>query len=778
MSPKGILLESKTMLEKSERQYPKVYCCLWKGVRPFFQYSLSKIHMKDNEEPLFCLWGDSAKVVLTSHRLHLFKSGVYYPFDLKDVNIKSYISGIIVSSGEYKSLKQVVLPIKLFKTYNTAFWTNLLTKMAQAAKSVSDFTRGDSSVQNFSMTIPSNSTYKTQSEFNCVETNDRKSNSQTSKPNILSNEKLSTKDNIENAYSQLIEIINDAYSDIAELKGVNRKFDEIKDNVVSVFKSLAEDAKGQLTKAKNETVWDNLVIAFFGETNAGKSTIIETFRILFDPNRKKEDGLIVGDGQHDFTKTYCEYKLSISGKPFTLIDVPGIEGKEEDFQDTIKTALQKAHIVFYINGHNKKPDEATAKKIKNYLGDWVKVYSVYNVRGGVSNYDEEEERETLLTEGVKKNESLIKTEFKRILGDVYKGNLTVQGKLAMCAKASFSKKRDDLIKDQQKLLRYFDGSPEKILQFSQFQTIVNLVDEKSANFKKEIIEANKQKLISLASRIADDISNTMVSQKTYVDRLKGNLNVAEREICNNMLNNAQHHISSTVKNMIESSFGDLKSYAFGCIDRGDSNLKCMVEDYQRRNLRKLQNNITFSVKDSLRKVEETSNRNLKGLDGVNIKPLSFNTYIDFDAEIDFTEAFEELDIDFSDVVNWVGKTAGTAATGAAIGSFIPGLGTMIGAAIGGIVGGVVHAASGDGGKADARKSVSDAINKAKDRANREVNKSLASVFENLGRVSKDLQKAIQTEKRNINTLQEAIDDFDNDINRYVSQLKQQRYGRI
>ena len=761
MSPKGILLESKKMLEKSERQYPKVYCCLWKGVRPFFQYSLSKIHMKDNEEPLFCLWGDSAKVVLTSHRLHLFKSGVYYPFDLKDVNIKNYISGIIVSSGEYKSFKQVVLPIELFKTYNTAFWTNLLTKMAQAAKSVSDFTRGDSSIQNYSMAIPSNSTY-----------------GKISKPDILSNKKLSTKDNIENAYSQLIEIINDAYSDIAGLKGVNRKFDDIKDNVVPVFESLAKDAKGQLVKAKNETVWDNLVIAFFGETNAGKSTIIEAFRILFDPNRKKEDGLIVGDGQHDFTKTYCEYKLSISGKPFTLIDVPGIEGKEEDFRDTIKTALQKAHIVFYINGHNKKPDEATAKKIKNYLGDWVKVYSVYNVRGGASDYDEEEDRETLFTEGVKKNESLIKAEFKRILGDVYKGNLTVQGKLAMCAKASFSKKRDDLIKDQQKLLRYFDGSPEKILQFSQFQTIVNLVDDKSANFKKEIIEANKQKLISLASRIADDITNTMVSQKTYVDRLKGNLNVAEREICNNMLNKAQHSISLTVKNMIDTSFGDLKSYAFGCIDRGESNIKHEVDNYQQKCFNELKKGITYRVKDNLKKIERTSNSTLNELDGVNIKPLSFDSFIDFDAEIDFSEAFEELDIDFADVVNWAGKTAGTAAAGAAIGSFIPGLGTMIGAAIGGIVGGVVHAASGDGGKADAKKSVSDAINKAKDKANIDVNKSLTSVFENLRRVSKDLKKAIQTEKRNINTLQEAIDDFDNDINRYVSQLKQQRYGSI
>lgn len=594
----------------------------------------------------------------------------------------------------------------------------------------------------------------------------------------MNTEKLISKNDIDNAYDKLINIISNAYSDILRLNGINSIFDIVQYNMCQVLKTKLQNTKTMLNKVKNETIWDNLVIAFFGETNAGKSTIIETFRILFDPNRKKEDGLIVGDGQHDFTKTYSEYKLSINGKPFTLIDVPGIEGKEEDFRDVIKTALHKAHIVFYINGHNKKPDEGTAKKIKDYLGDWVKVYSVYNVRGSVSNYDEEEERDTLLTKGVKKTESLIMAEFKRILGDVYVTNLTIQAKLAMCARASFSKKRQDLINDRQKLLKYFSNSPDKIFQFSQFQTVINIVENKSVNFKQEIIEANKQKLISLASRIADDISNTMLSQKFYIDILKNNLDVAKREICNNMLDNVQHNISSTITNMIESSFGDLKSYAFSCIDKEDSNLAHKVEAYQQRCFDKLRSDIAISVRDNLKKIEETSNRKLKELDGVNIKPLSLNTYIDFDADIDFTEAFEELDIDFSRVMNYVGKTAGTAAAGAAIGAFIPGLGTIIGAAIGGIVGGIVHAVSGDGGKADARKSVSDAINKAKDKAAIDINKSLASVFENLRRVSKNVKSTIQAEKKNINTLQEAIDDFDNNIDKYVSQLKQQRYGRI
>ena len=45
------------------------------------------------------------------------------------------------------------------------------------------------------------------------------------------------------------------------------------------------------------------------------------------------DGIIVGDGRHDFTKIYKEYEMNISGKPFVLIDVPGIEGNEDDYKD-------------------------------------------------------------------------------------------------------------------------------------------------------------------------------------------------------------------------------------------------------------------------------------------------------------------------------------------------------------------------------------------------------------------------------------------------------------
>ena len=593
-----------------------------------------------------------------------------------------------------------------------------------------------------------------------------------------SSQSLSSKDEIKKAYKTLHDILQSTQLDVFDLNGVNSQFNTVKEKIAFAFDSKIKEAKKELDVALKDTVWDNLVIAFFGETNAGKSTIIETFRILFDDKRKKEDGLIVGDGRHDFTKTYEEYHLSIAGHPFTLIDVPGIEGDEAEFKDVIKTALHKAHCVFYVQGHNKKPDRATAEKIKKYLGDWVKVYSIYNVRGGVSNYDEEEERETLITPGILKAESLIRAEFKTILGDVYAGHVTLQGLLAMSAKASFSSKREDLISGQQKLLKYFGGSADKVLEFSQFKTLITLVEQKSSNFKSEIIEANKQKLISLAGNIATDIELVMESQKSYLANLESNLRTINREVCNNSMDSALRNITNKTRNAITSAYGELKSEIFDLIDNEPSNINQLAEQYQEDVIENLENRIKSIVNDELKKVRDTANRKIKDLDGVNIKPIQFNQSIDLETEIDFSGALGELDIDLADVLSWTAKTAGTAATGALVGSFIPGIGTLIGAGVGAFVGGIAHACSGDGGKADARKSVSDAIGKATQRAKNNVKSMLAPVIRDMDIQKRQLTNSVKTELTNIEELQETLDTFDVEMSEFVNGLKHKHYGRI
>lgn len=620
----------------------------------------------------------------------------------------------------------------------------------------------------------------------------RKTNGKTGKTNDLgidtkqthtqssfsAKDELSTQKEIETAYNKLLDILGDANEDISDLHGVNSQFNSIKQIIESAFKIKMSEARNELRAAMKDTIWDNLVIAFFGETNAGKSTIIETFRILFDDKRKKEDGLIVGDGRHDFTKTYEEYHLSISGHDFTLIDVPGIEGNEAEFKDVIKTALHKAHCVFYVQGHNKKPDRATAEKIKKYLGDWVKVYSVYNVRGGVSNYDEEEERETLLTSGVQKTENLIKTEFKSILGDVYAGHVTLQGLLAMSAKAEFSEQRDDLRRGQQKLLSYFDGSPGKVLQFSQFQTLTNLVEQKAGNFKTEIIEANKQKLISLASRIADEMEQVMDSQNEYLESLRTRLDTVKRDVCYNGLDSAKRNIGNKCKNAVDKAYGDLKADIFSLIGNESENIKWQAQHRQEVRMNELSNIIKSIVSEELFKVKSTANRKIKELDGIKLRPISFRSSVDINVDIDFTEALEELDVDWDDVANWVGKTAGTAAAGAALGSFIPGIGTLVGAGIGTVIGGIGHALSGDGGKADARKSASDAIEKARQKVKNNISSMLSSVLNEIDSQGRKLKSSIDKEKANIEELQDSLDCFDEDVRDFVNRIKHKQYGRI
>lgn len=305
-----------------------------------------------------------------------------------------------------------------------------------------------------------------------------------------------------------------------------------------------------------------------------------------------------------------------------------------------------------------------------------------------------------------------------------------------------------------------------------------MVEQKATDFKAEIIEANKQKLISLACQFAKDMGNVLNAQKDYLRDLESNLRVLEREICNNSMETASRNITSKTQNAIDSAYGNLKSNIFGLIDKEPSDIKQKADDYQRLMLQELEENIRTILNSELKKVRETANRKIKNLDGVNIQPISFRSSVNLQIEIDFTGALEELDIDFSDVLGWAAKTAGTAMAGAALGSIIPGVGNVIGAIAGGVVGGVAHALSGDGGKADARKSVSDAIAMAKQRVKKNITSILAPVIRNISEQQQQLRGAVKAELANIEDLQDSLDGFDDEINDFVNGIKHKRYGRI
>lgn len=589
---------------------------------------------------------------------------------------------------------------------------------------------------------------------------------------------IPSKESIEQGFKELIGLLSEAKSDLENNKGQNEQMIEL---MKPVQRALAEEiskAQKEMYNSMESIPWDRLVIAFFGETNAGKSTIIETLRILFESNHAKgSDGLIVGDGRHDFTKDYHEYSLSINGQPFTLIDVPGIEGDENEFKDIISDALRKAHCVFYVQGHNKKPDEATATKIKDYLGDWVNVYSIQNVRGAVTDYDEEEERNMLLNENVLKNGALIENRFKEILNRVYKGNIPLQALLAMCSKAAFSPQRQDLLKTQQKLLDFF-GSKDAIYKFSEFQNIIDLIETKSTNFKLEIANSNRQKMYSLANGVIQSVNKLIKDNQEKADDFENSLRTFKRDISSHY-NYAQNSIRTKVPTSLFTQFNQLQQSLYEIIDDDKSAseqkkvaVDSKVADFERNLSSNLSLIVNYEIESLKRKVEQ-SKRSLEAFPYTHVDITINSPQVDIDME-DLIIAIEELDIHFDDVTGFLAAVASGALVGAGVGA---GAGAGIGAVIGAIGYGV-KTLFGDHGKGRAKSLIAKTIATSSQKANSEVEKLINAIIEKLNNSETKLSKLVENEIDTFDKFNHDVEGLKISIYKYEQKVKYFEYEKL
>ncbi len=588
---------------------------------------------------------------------------------------------------------------------------------------------------------------------------------------------MEAKNIIEERYKFFISSLKKAANEIDKIKGVNNRFTELQLSFYEALEQQIHLSQKQMEEALNGTVWDNLVIGFFGETNAGKSTIIETFRILFEENKEKgEDGIIVGDGRNDFTKDYYNYKMNINNHPFTLIDVPGFNGNmTSEFEEHIQHELHQAHCIFYILGDEKQPDVATAEQIKRYLSDWVNVYTINNVRGTAYNYEEEKERVRLCTAKVKKTEALIIKTFKNILSEkVYKGNVSIQARLALCSKASFSKiqRLSQLRQDQIDLLNYF-GSEDAIFEFSEINKLITLVNGKADNFQKEIIESNKQKLTSLAKQTYNNINYIIESNKEKEKELQEGLKAFKQDV-SNIFSKTRTQIEADINAKYRALKSNILIEIYSVIDSDFKEKEQAIKKRIYYRSRLAEQEIKNCISTHLNVLNQKLEQKRKDLEGLRIGFVMMNRVSCIDSQIDIKESLKEMDLSYGDIGGFVAALVSGGLAGSPFGGWI-------GASIGVVVSGASYVLQkwvfGDGGKSKAKEKARKEIEEVfgKDTTKNELLKNISS---NLDKVKNGIYDKIKEENNNILFLGEIIDSAKKQMKNYVKTINNKKYGSI
>lgn len=589
-----------------------------------------------------------------------------------------------------------------------------------------------------------------------------------SNPSSTNRNVSNTKSNgVSSQYNDLINVISTAIDRYNYITFDNKDLESVRLQFVNKLNEYKREVRSEIEYLNNSVVWDRLVIAFFGETNAGKSTIIESLRIILgEESRSKQlrnsatgvDGCIVGDGRHDYTQDYNEYNLKVDGIPFTLIDVPGIEGNEKVFKDGINKALRKAHIVFYVHGKSKDTDVATASKIKEYLQDWVKVCILYNIRGNSDQYEFPEDRRALITTNIQKVKDSLSASFERLIGNNFDSVVPVQGLMAMASHASFSPNRQDLIKLQHRLFEYFkedtngnlNDAKKRIERFSNVSAVLDYIKSKSRNFRTEIENSNRRKLVSMVRKHINALEALVNQEKDKIDRydtrisnaIKSNRNIAET---------TGIQIANASRILLTQGINSFRKDVIDAVNKEDFQTITIL---QNRFCRKLDEAIHNEIRSRLDEFRSRLNSSIAYLlDIPGIRSIDARTNINFNFnKLTFSskDISEANDISGGDVMKAIGGTAGGATTGAIIGSFFGPIGTIIGGAIGGI-GGLVsgNVSAADAQYERARKAANEKIDNFERNLKSELDVKLNEVKRQLDNNAASINSKLQSTKNNL-----------------------------
>ena len=92
---------------------------------------------------------------------------------------------------------------------------------------------------------------------------------------------MNAPEDLNRLYANVSDSVGSAMADILSLNVEHKDGKREIGNIADKLRHIQSRFDSELHQLKTQAEWDTFTLAFFGETNAGKSTIIESLRILF-----------------------------------------------------------------------------------------------------------------------------------------------------------------------------------------------------------------------------------------------------------------------------------------------------------------------------------------------------------------------------------------------------------------------------------------------------------------------------------------------------------------
>ncbi|MGL2558334.1 GTPase [Helicobacter pylori] len=482
---------------------------------------------------------------------------------------------------------------------------------------------------------------------------------------------------VEKSIKDLQNIFKNADDKDEKLKRFNQE-------ALELFQKLERESLKELESLKNNEEWENFTIAFYGETGAGKSTLIECLRLFFkeqskvvqqerfkrlysnyqnnyqNNERKKQailneltslqDGAIIGDGRSDFTLKTRSYSFQYHHQNFTLLDVPGIEGSEQKVIDQISNATQKAHAIFYVTKTPNPPQKGeegkrgTIEKIQRQLDSQTEVWAIYNkpitspraLKDGLINENEQESLKIL-------NEKM-----KGILGKHYKGHKVVSTQAAFYGLAQALIPGTDFYEKKQKFLKDFKAG--KLLYQSHFKPLAEFIaEELLKNSRAKIIQSNCNKALKVVEQLQKAIKTTIEKRidpmiketQEHQQEARYNLDRSTEKLILNLTNSAFYEIDQFKSDLREKMYvhinKNIEDEECKEIFKNEliQGIETLHEDIKWR-FRECEKRFDGEIKEAIKQLEYRIKDSLAMLERISID-RDFNLNFDTDSGIDGTK---------------------------------------------------------------------------------------------------------------------------------------------